>query len=506
MKLKHNDKFLAKKVLLSVVAAGVMTGFVMNAEAADGKFLEANSKTITENNVSYNEVVAENSAYVTLNGGKVSGWKENHQDDQEPDVAFADIAADVSNGSTLQATNVDFTGGIEASVRSKIILNGGSVTAGNFYNKENNPLYSTEISADGLGSSVELDKVKIDSNLGAFDGGVLTVNDSNVNADAAILASGKGAVINLNSTDGNATYTVGEDGIEAEDGAAINVNGGKVNTSYLVANANTTITVKNADVKATEIIDADGANVSNASITFDGTEKNVYTVDKGIVAENGGKIYIYGGTLKDDNLKSKMYGVKTEEGNTLNTDTKGIVLDKNGVISTMSDQIYANAASATQKKSGAITNEGIDFKGGSLILNDAKFTQSYTDSAQAELKKQGVTKLTMNGELVKEETGEVKTEISVGEAADKFGSDTELDKVTAKADNNLLVGSNDASLAGKDVAGINVKQQVGNGFAVGKLDLGAGSDGMVITNGKEVTLGGSQGGSVDTVNGAAKDV
>ena len=500
VKVNHNDKFLAKKVLLSVVAAGVMTGFVMNAEAADGKFLEANSKTITENNVSYNKVVAENSANVTLNGGKVSGWKENHQDDQEPDVAFADIAADVSNGSTLQATNVDFTGGIEASGRSKIILNGGSVTAGNFYDKAYKPLYSTEIGADG--ATIELNKVKIDSNLGASDGSVLTVNDSNVNADAAIFASGKGAVINLNSTDGNATYTVGEDGIEAEDGAAININGGKVNTSYLVANANTTITVKNADVKATEIIDADGANTSNASITFDGTDKNVYTVDKGIVAENGGKIYIYGGTLKDDKLKSKMYGVKTEEGNTLNTDTKGIVLDKNGVISTMSDQIYANAASANQKESGAITNEGIDFKGGSLILNDAKYTQSYTDSAQAELKKQGATKLTMSGELVKEETGEVKTEISVGEAADKFGSDTELDKVTAKAENNLLVGSKDSSLAGKDIAGVNVKDQVENGFAVGKLDLGAGSNGVVITNDKEVTLGGSQGGSVITVDGA----
>ena len=499
-----SHKFLAKKVLLSVVAAGVMTGFVMNAEAAEGKFLEANSKTITENNVSYNEVVAENSANVTLNGGKVSGWKENHQDDQEPDVAFADIAADVSNGSTLQATNVDFTGGIEASGRSKIILNGGSVTAGNFYDKAYKPLYSTEIGADG--ATIELNKVKIDSNLGACDGSVLTVNDSNVNADAAIFASGKGAVINLNSTDGNATYTVGEDGIEAEDGAAININGGKVNTSYLVANANTTITVKNADVKATEIIDADGANTSNASITFDGTDKNVYTVDKGIVAENGGKIYIYGGTLKDDKLKSKMYGVKTEEGNTLNTDAKGIVLDKNGVISTMSDQIYANAASANQKESGAITNEGIDFKGGSLILNDAKYTQSYTDSAQAELKKQGATKLTMSGELVKEETGEVKTEISVGEAADKFGSDTELDKVTAKAENNLLVGSKDSSLAGKDIAGVNVKDQVENGFAVGKLDLGAGSNGVVITNDKEVTLGGSQGGSVITVAGADANV
>lgn len=478
-----------------------MTGFVMNAEAAEGNLLEANGETITKDNVSYNEVVAENSANVTLNGGKISGWKEQHKDDQEPDVAFADIAADVSNGSTMQATNVDFTGGIEASGGSKIILNGGSVTAGNFYDKAYKPLYSTEIGADG--ATIELNKVKIDSNLGACDGGVITVSDSNVNADTAIFASGKGAVINLNSSDGSATYTVGEDGIEAEDGAAINVNGGKVNTSYLVANEDTTITVKNADVKATEIIVADGAN---ASITFDGTEKNVYTVNKGFVAENGGKIYINGGTLQDNNLKSKMYGVPTEEGDTLNTANKGIVLEKNGVISTMSDQIYANAASANQKESGAITNEGIDFKGGSLILNDAKYTQSYTDSAQAELKKQGATKLTMSGELVKEETGEVKTEISVDEAADKFGSDTELDKVTAKAENNLLVGSNDASLAGKDVAGINVKQQVGNGFAVGKLDLGAGSNGVVITNDKEVTLGGSQGGSVITVDGADANV
>ena len=505
MKANHKDKSLAKKVLLSVVAAGVMSGFVLTAEAAEGKFLEASGKTVTESNVSYNEVVAENSADVTLNGGKITGWKDEHYDDEEPNVAFADIAVDVSNRSTMKATNVDFTGGIEASGGSKIVLNGGSVTAGNFYDKGSNPLYSTEISAEGFGSSVELNKVKIDSNLGAFEGAVLTVNDSNVNADAAIFALGKGAVINLNSTDGSATYTVGEDGIEAEDGAAININGGKVNTSYLVANANTTITVKNADVKATEIIDVDGAN---ASITFDGAEKNVYTVDKGLVAENGGKIYINGGILQDNNLKSKMYLVKTEEENTLNTDAKGIVLDKNGVISTMSDQIYANAASETQKESGAITNAGIDFKGGSLILNDAKFTQSYTDSAQAELAKQGVTKLTMNGELVKEETGEVKTEISVGEAADKFGSNTELDKVTAKADGNLLIGidSNDAYLKGNDVANINVQQQVGNGFAVARLDIAADSNGVVITNNKEVTLGGSQGGSVITVNGADKDV
>ena len=583
------------------------------------------SKFVTDGSVEAKKIAASSNANVTLNGGKISGWKEERQDDQEPDVAFADIATDVSDGSTLQATKVDFTGGIEASGRSKIILNGGSVTAGQFYDKANKPLYSTEIGADG--ATIELNKVKIDSNLGAFDGGVITVSDSNVNADTAIFASGKGAVINLNSSDGKATYTVGEDGVEAADGGVINIKGGTLHTSNIsvegngskfitdgsveaqkivagsnasvilngggkitgaelpsgtkvaaTVTGNSTLTATNVDftgdfkaeggskivlkggsvtasdyyengkkdgytefgaIGENSIIEADGVDIKSATlakdgatvtiknssintvegiwawnkekvgkgsvIVLDGTAANVYTVGESIVAYNGSKIYINGGTLKENELRRKMFGIETEDG-TINTDAKGIVLDKNGVISTMSDQIYANAASANQKESGAITNEGIDFKGGSLILNDAKYTQSYTDSAQAELKKQGATKLTMSGELVKEETGEVKTEISVGEAADKFGSDTELDKVTAKAENNLLVGSKDSSLAGKDIAGVNVKDQVENGFAVGKLDLGAGSNGVVITNDKEVTLGGSQGGSVITVAGADANV
>ncbi|WP_443682670.1 autotransporter domain-containing protein, partial [Phascolarctobacterium succinatutens] len=784
MKLKHNDKFLAKKVLLSVVAAGVMSGFVLTAEAADivhedgqthtytaveagkvtadkGSVIELNggkitgykhddgntlavsvtgnstltatkvdftgdfkaeggSKVIlkggsvtasdyyedgkqdgytefgaigkgssieadgvdiksatlatdganvtiknsnintvegiwawkngtidlisTDGNAKYNvgDVAAEdggviniiggsveaqgllassNASIILNGGGKIIGSKVERHDDEDPNVAFADIAADISDGSTLKATNVDFTGGIEASGGSKIVLNGGSVTAGQFYDKANKPLYSTEIGADG--ATIELNKVKIDSNLGAFDGGVITVSDSNVNADTAIFASGKGAVINLNSSDGKATYTVGEDGVEAADGGVININGGTLHTTNIsaegngskfvtdgsveakkieaISNAsvilngggkitgaelpsgtkvaatvtgNSTLTATNVDfmgdfkaeggskivlkgggvtasdyyengkkdgytefgaIGENSIIEADGVDIKSATlakdgakvtiknssintvegiwawnkekvgkgsvIVLDGTAANVYTVGESIVAYNGSKIYINGGTLKENELRRKMFGIETEDG-TINTDAKGIVLDKNGVISTMSDQIYANAASANQKESGAITNEGIDFKGGSLILNDAKYTQSYTDSAQAELKKQGATKLTMSGELVKEETGEVKTEISVDEAADKFGSDTELDKVTAKAENNLLVGSKDSSLAGKDIAGVNVKDQVENGFAVGKLDLGAGSNGVVITNDKEVTLGGSQGGSVITVDGA----
>lgn len=633
VKLKHNDKFLAKKVLLSVVAAGVMTGFVMNAEAAEGKF--SGNQVFNETNVTYEKVNASGEANVTLTNGVVTGLKENRSDHDDPEDAgrtHADVATEIKDaGTRVKANNIAFTGEVSAVEGSNVIINGGSVTAGNAYydtahgNKVEK--LATEIGAHD-GATIELNKVKIDSNIGAFDGGVVTVNDSSVNAAFAIYAEGKGT-INLISTDGKATYTVGEDGVEAADGGVININGGgtlhtsnisvegngskfitdgSVEAQKIVAGSNasvilngggkitgaelpsgtkvaatvtgnSTLTATNVDFtgdfKAEEgskiilkggsvtasdyydkdgkkdgytefgaigensIIEADGVDIKSATlakdgatvtiknssintvegiwawneekvgkgsvIVLDGTAANVYTVGESIVAYNGGKIYINGGTLKDDNLKSKMFGIETEDG-TINTDAKGIVLDKNGVISTMSDQIYANAASANQKESGAITNEGIDFKGGSLILNDAKYTQSYTDSAQAELKKQGATKLTMSGELVKEETGEVKTEISVGEAADKFGSDTELDKVTAKADNNLLVGSKDSSLAGKDIAGVNVKDQVENGFAVGKLDLGAGSNGVVITNDKEVTLGGSQGGSVITVAGADANV
>lgn len=628
VKLKHNDKFLAKKVLLSVVAAGVMTGFVMNAEAAEGKF--SGNQVFNETNVTYEKVNASGEANVTLTNGVVTGLKESRFDPDDPEDAgrtHADVATEIRDaGTRVEANNIAFTGEVSAVEGSNVIINGGSVTAGNAYydtahgNKVEK--LATEIGAHD-GATIELNKVKIDSNIGAFDGGVVTVNDSSVNAAFAIYAEGKGT-INLISTDGKATYTVGEDGVEAVDGGVININGGgtlhttnisvegngskfitdgSVEAQKIVAGSNasvilngggkitgaelpsgtkvaatvtgnSTLTATNVDftgdfkaeggskivlkggsvtasdyyengkkdgytefgaIGENSIIEADGVDIKSATlakdgatvtiknssintvegiwawnkekvgkgsvIVLDGTAANVYTVGESIVAYNGSKIYINGGTLKENELRRKMFGIETEDG-TINTDAKGIVLDKNGVISTMSDQIYANAASANQKESGAITNEGIDFKGGSLILNDAKYTQSYTDSAQAELKKQGATKLTMSGELVKEETGEVKTEISVDEAADKFGSDTELDKVTAKAENNLLVGSKDSSLAGKDIAGVNVKDQVENGFAVGKLDLGAGSNGVVITNDKEVTLGGSQGGSVITVDGA----
>ena len=620
MKANHKDKSLAKKVLLSVVAAGVMSGFVLTAEAAEGKFFE--NQVFNETNVNYEKVNAFGGAQVTLKDGVVTGLKESRFDPDDPEDegrTHADVAAEIGDsGTRLEANNIAFTGEVSAVEGSSIVINGGSITAGNAYydaahgNKVEK--LATEIGAHD-GSTIELNKVKIDSNIGAFDGGIVTVKDSDVNAAFAIYAEGKGT-INLISTDGNAKYNVGSEGIEAADGGVINIIGGGtlLTTNNISAEGNGSKFVTDGSVEAKKIeaisnasvilngggkitgaelpsgtkvaalvfgnstltatdvhftgdfkaedgskiilkggsvtasdyykdgkndgytefgavgkgssVEADGVDIKSATLATDGakvniknssintvegiwawgkgseivlngTAANVYTVGESIVAFDDGKIYINGGTLKENELRKKMFGIEVD-GKTIKTQSQGIVLDKNGVISTMSDQIYANAASATQKKSGEITNAGIDFKGGSLILNDAQFTLSYANSAWAELAKQGVTKLTMNGTLADKDA-------TIDDVAASEGK-IDLNNVTAKADNNLLVGSNDASLAGKDVAGINVQQQVGNGFSVGKLDLGAGSGGVVITNNKEVTLGGSQGGSVITVDGADVDV
>ena len=511
--MNDNDRhtLLAKRVLLAVVAASVMGSFGVSAETADqstttvlaqeqndgnsvGDFSNGAEQKVEK--ATYDKIIVQNKTKVTLTDSTINGLKEKHSDPEDSDgsehggLTDADVATEIRNeGTQLDATNVNFTGEVSADSGSKVTITGGSITAGKMYYKDSyEEKLATEIGARD-GAIITLNNVNIQSNLGAFNGGEVIVNNSNVNAAVSIYADGDKAKITLNGPQN--TIAVGELGIGAENGAQIDIKGGNVTTSYVIADGNFNGT----------------SNNTNTVITLNGTKDNTYTVTNGIAATNGGTIQITGGTLKDNALKTHMYNFKVPDEDTIyNTADKSIILDKNGSISTMSDQIYANAASATQKESGEITNKGIDFKGGSLILNDAKYTQAYTNSAQEELKKQGGTKLTMKGELVKDDTGDVIKDITVDEASQKFGSDTELDKVTAKADNNLLVGSQDAALADKTIEGIQVKQQVENGFAVGKLDLGAGSEGLIITNDKEVTLGGSEGGSVITVNGADKDV
>ena len=553
----------ASNASVSLNGGGKITGYKQedgNTVAASVK----DNSTLTATNVDFTgDFKAKEGSKIILKGGSVtaSDYYENGKKDgytefgaigensiieaDGVDIKSATLATDGAKV-TIKDSNINTAEGIWAARKGTINLDGKATYTASGEGVE---------AVDGGVININGGGTLHTTNISVEDNGSKFITDGSVEAQKIVAASnasvslnGGGKITGYKQEDGNTVAASVKDNstltatnvdftgdFKAKEGSKIILKGGSVTASDYYENGKKDGYTEFGAIGENSIIEADGVDIKSATlakdgatvtiknssintvegiwawnkekvgkgsvIVLDGTAANVYTVGESIVAYNGSKIYINGGTLKENELRRKMFGIETEDG-TINTDAKGIVLDKNGVISTMSDQIYANAASANQKESGAITNEGIDFKGGSLILNDAKYTQSYTDSAQAELKKQGATKLTMSGELVKEETGEVKTEISVDEAADKFGSDTELDKVTAKAESNLLVGSKDSSLAGKDIAGVNVKDQVENGFAVGKLDLGAGSNGVVITNDKEVTLGGSQGGSVITVDGA----
>ena len=109
------------------------------------------------------------------------------------------------------------------------------------------------------------------------------------------------------------------------------------------------------------------------------------------------------------------------------------------------------------------------------------------------------TSIVMTGDLVT--NGEIN-EITVGEAA-SVGDEIALDQVTVTAGKNLLVGSETADVA---AGGVTAEDKVGNGFSAGKLNLAKYSNGMIITNAKNVTLGGSAGGDLITVDGNVTNV
>ena len=409
----YNSSNTAKKEYTFKDTNGSITTAKGSTLTAENVLVKAGSIN-AEGTVNVSSVFAKNGTTVALNGGgTIAGSHETGFENEDN----ADIAISAETGSAVTTQGVNITGEVKANgTNSTVTLNGGSVTAGKLYKEDG----YTEIGAYS-DAVIELNNVKINSNLGAFDGGTIDVNTSDVTAVNGIVAEGKGSVVNL-----------------------------------------------------------------------EGSADNVYTVGEFLLAQNGGIINIDGGTLKEDNLRQKMYGYKDGD-DVLKSDAKGIVLAEKGVISTMADQIFENAASANQKDAGKITNEGIDFQGGTLSLNDAEYTLDYATDAGSKV---GLTNVVMTGKLADSVNGTV----SVG-AASQVGDNVALDQATATTtDKNLLVGS--TSGIATNVDGIEVKEKVQNGFSVGSLKLAADSDGVVITNAKNVTLGGSAGGDLISVDGA----
>lgn len=606
MKTNAKNNSLTKKVLFSLLAAGMLSGFALSAEA-DHIELFNGQRNETPVDVSWIFVNRfENNpdpVSLTLNGGKVTGgdgWIDAssgettvfgqlsgstgypHTKSQTgQDLTSCDVAAYAKGiGQLIEATNVEFTGAIAANAdnvledKANVIINGGRITAGKYYYYdqttdqliiEDNATYVTAFNK----GKIELNGVDIKSNISASTGGQITVNNSDVNAANKIYAADPNTVISFNfgSTDANengtmntteankkgcisttvtntkGTITVGSQ-IFADKGAKISINNANINVtkqdglskigtiestgdgsqielknSHIIAdnlkasNSGKLTLDKNSSatvdaIAATNIYDSDGGTIEiygnfktnnltaykKGKIYLQGGADTVYEVDRDVYISDGGKLYIKSGMLKAETADTfKTSGTQYDK----------IFLEGTGIISTISKNIYTNEASAIQNNPGNLKNNGIVFTDGELILNDAQYTLSYAQAAQAMLSQKGSTKLTMAGYQV-DENGNAKYTMSTKDIDKPENRDINFDQLTVIANGNLLVDTTDDN-AGHKIDGITVQDTVQNGFGAGFLDLGIeGANSVFITKNRELTLGGSLGGNLITVNG--KDV
>ncbi len=419
--------------------------------------------------------------------------------------------------------------------------------------------------AIGIFTGTQVSENVEEFNINIFGAGVESTNDGNTNGTAGIYAHGDDVTVaakklNVTVTPKSAHNQIAY-GLRADVGAkisvsedtatTINVGSATGDTSYNEAVGvyagnfydkyisvgsveilgDTTINAYgNTDAKAlyasdggTITVGSEGKTVSLVGDVVADGENSVINIagnsvfnekDTEFTSTNSGTINLAGG-----NMSGQLYiqsGVVNLNGATFTTsdianDITGggkLVLKDSGVLSTTADQIFTNDGS-TVTAIGTVsdilesTENKVTFESGTVSLTDAEYTFDFVKSAveamgehKYEGDKTSNTGIVMTGDLV---GGIEDNKISVDDAA-SVGDDIALDKVTVEADNNLLVG---AVVSGEqEIESITIKDSVTNGFNAGSLNLASGSAGMVITNDKNVTLGGSAGGNIITVNGA----
>lgn len=260
----------------------------------------------------------------------------------------------------------------------------------------------------------------------------------------------------------------------------------------------------------------------NGDATFDG-EKTVFTTQKD-GTDIMGTINLAGGNMDGvlniaEGSSVNLNGATFTADNISNDITGGgkVVLKDKGVLSTTAGQVFTNgdttsvnpadaSEEAAAQLAGAVTENAsskVDFVSGTLNLTDAEYTLDYVQSAKDSLhgltygdnNVNSTTGIVMSGTLISD-LGE--NTITVDDAA-SVGDGIALDQVAVEAGKNLLVGVADVE-DDTTVDSIEVGDSVNNGFNSGSLNLADGSTGVIITDGENVTLGGSCGGELITVN------
>lgn len=474
-KIKHAE--IVKTGAGEMVMNGSLNKYYGNLTVKEG-ILSVNSAWDIKNNVNVNtgailnlgnQVVLSKFGDKDVTITNTNGTEGIKKADEIDDIQGTIITAE---GSTLNTKT--------------IVVNAGKIDAAGVVNVDGgiDIVEGTSISVALNGGGKISEGVYVDGN------NTFTANNIDVIGE---VAADNGAAITL--TGGSVTAAVGEDGETdfGTEGGKISAKGVEIKSSISASNGGI-FTVTNSNITTN-----DGLWVANGGkLTLEGNGTYKLGTENGhlTVADESSKINLYGGTLVADNLRDL----------TKESVDKGIILNKDGVIETKSGQIFANgiAVDGLTKDSGEVTNNAIDYQGGTLKFTDTKYTLEYVAKANENLDAKGATSIVMTGDVI----GAVDNKVSVDEVAsvtgDNAGTNVALDKVTAEADKNLIVGI--ANAPTDAVENIQIEDAVATGFAVGTLNMTAGSTGVVITNNQEVTLGGTAGGTIVTVDGKDEEV
>lgn len=527
--MKKRD--LTKKVLCTVLAASVFGVFGNGVVEAADDYIVDSDKTITGEELTGQNVIVpgefKESGYdLTVTGAYTIG----KLDISGESAVNLNVAGNINGGIymhsgdelSLTTNNANIKGSVKIT-GGVAYFNGGSIVSGKPY-KIGEGKYLQEDIRVNEGSGLEAENVNITGDVMAEDdGSFVNINGGSVTEVEYYEVEGDHSEDRHIAVDGDGNFvTDGYTEVHAEKGGKVTINNAVLNTGVSAFGNDSVVIVNNSSISTKGSIFA----AAGAKIYLNGDANTVYSLGGEDVfmaltgSEDGesgdGLIEINGGTLKAENLR---YLVGKTNDNPWTPELEkdgfeitkgGIVLQGSGVIETKGDQIFERGVDVSSNEavlnstSGAVTNDAISYKGGTLKLTDKKYSLNYVNSAKNALidyQSGSATKIVMTGILVTEDGENV---IDVDRAAD-VSDDIELDQVTVNADKNLLVGS-DADNASGEFDGVVVEDKVANGFSAGKLNLAAESKGMVITNDKNVTLGGSAGGELITVDGKNADI
>ncbi len=527
--MKKRD--LTKKVLCTVLAASVFGVFSNGIVEAADNYIVDSDKTITGEELAGKNVIVpgefgESGYDLTVTGAYTIG----KLDISGESAVNLNVAGNITDGIymhsgdklSLIANNANVEGYVKIT-GGVAYFNGGSIVSGNPYEIGEGKYLQEDIRVNE-GSGLEAKNVNITGDVMAEDdGSFVNINGGSVTEVEYYEVEGDHSEDRHIAVDSDGNFvTDGYTEVHAEKGGKVTINNAVLNTGVSAFGNDSVVIVNNSSISTKGSIFA----ASGAKIYLNGDANTVYSLDGEDVfmaltgSEDGesgdGLIEINGGTLKAENLR---YLVGKTNDNPWTPELEkdgfeitkgGIVLQGSGVIETKGDQIFERGVDVSSNEavlnstSGAVTNDAISYKGGTLKLTDKKYSLNYVNSAKNALidyQSGSATKIVMTGILVTEDGENV---IDVDKAAD-VSDDIELDQVTVNADKNLLVGS-DADNASGEFDGVVVEDKVANGFSAGKLNLAAESKGMVITNDKNVTLGGSAGGELITVDGKTADI